>query len=156
MKKYFLLAGLLVFMLASCEGPAGPMGPAGEPGEGMNWKIVTYVVHESDWQLIGQPDALESYFMYEFNENSLSNFIYTDGNVFGYRILDAGLNSEVLTPLPHVVPHGEVLSNGSESLWTEIYSFDYMPGSIAFYVHYSDFMTGLRPPTCDFRIVMNW
>jgi hypothetical protein len=153
MKKYLFLASLLALACMSCE---GPMGPPGESGEGVNWKILTYTVRESDWRLVGGSGDLNSYYMYEFKENAVSNFIYTDGNVFGYLIQNPGQKDEVQTPLPFVIPRGESDNYGSEFLFTEIYSFDFMPGSIAFYVNYSDFETGIRPPTCDFRIVLNW
>jgi hypothetical protein len=150
MKKNLLLTGLLLVTMASCEGPMGPQG------EGMNWEVRNYVVRKSDWQLVGGQGSLNSYYMYEVNESLLSDFIYTDGNVFAYLIQNPGQNSEVQTPLPYVLPVGE-WSGGQEFLWTEIFSFDFMPGSIAFYVSYSDFATDVAlPEECEFRVVMNW
>ncbi|MDR2121250.1 MAG: hypothetical protein LBP64_10335 [Tannerella sp.] len=152
MRKNLFLMCVSALLLLSCE---GPMGPEGKPGEGMNWKIITYTVRESDWRLEGGRDNLNSYYIYEFDEKLLTDFIYTSGVVSGYRVLNPGQNSEVLTPLPHIVPLGD-RDAGGEFLWQEYYTFDYMPGSIAFYAYYSDFSTGVRPPTCEFRIVLNW
>ncbi|MDR0756320.1 MAG: hypothetical protein LBF85_00545 [Tannerella sp.] len=153
MKRKLFLLSVSTLLLLSCE---GPMGPSGEPGEGMNWQILTYTVHEGDWELVGGRDNLNSYYIYEFtDEKLLTNFIYESGNVFGYRIINPGQNNETQTPLPHMIPQGDS-DSGGEFLWQEFYTFDFMPGSIAFYVYYSDFQTSVKPPTCDFRIVMNW
>ncbi|MDR1330897.1 MAG: hypothetical protein LBK07_02210 [Tannerella sp.] len=151
-KTLFLLCASALFLL-SCE---GPIGPPGEPGEGMNWKILTYTVHDRDWQLAGGPvGSLNSYYMYEFDEPLLTDFIYTSGVVSAYIIFNPGQSNEVQSPLPYIEPVGD-RDSGGEFTWQEFYSFDFMPGSVAFYVHYSDFETGERPPTCDFRIVLNW
>jgi hypothetical protein len=152
MKKNVFLLCALTQVLFSCE---GPMGPQGAPGEGMNWEIMYYTVHENDWKLVGGKDDLNSYYMYDFDEPLLTGFIYGSGKVVGYRILNIGQKDETLTPLPDVIPVGGS-DAGGEFLWTENYTFDYMPGSVAFFVYYSDFSTGVKPPTCDFRIVMNW
>ena len=149
--KLFLLCAT-VWALCACEGPQGPQG---EPGIGTNWKIIYYTVHDSDWQLVGGTNALNSYFTYDFNESLLTNEIYKSGKVTGYRILNYGQSNETLTPLPDMIPVGES-GVGEEFLWTENYTFDYMPGSVAFFVYYSDFSTKVKPPTCQFRIVLNW
>jgi hypothetical protein len=140
--------------LASCAGPVGPPGPA---GEGMNWEVRTYTVRQNDWKLVGRAGELNSYYIYEIMERSLTDFVYTDGNVFAYLIQNPGQKNEVQTPLPYIIPVGE-WDKGEEFLWTEIYSFDIMPGSIAFQLRYSDFETGVAPPPelCNFRVVMNW
>lgn len=39
-------------------------------------------------------------------------------------------------------------------LWTETYTYDYMPGSVAFYVQYSDFIEQ-QPGDMVFRLVLN-
>ncbi|RRD58188.1 hypothetical protein [Tannerella forsythia] len=152
MKKIGLLICVLAMALTSCE---GPMGPPGRDGEALNWKIVYYTVKAEDWKLLGKQDAIGSHFMYEFKENALTKTIYKDGKIVGYLIQDEGKSSEVQTPLPYTIPLGKE-ANGKTELWSEIYTFDFMPGSIAFHLFYSDFYTGNPPPTCTFRIVMNW
>jgi len=152
MKKVLFLICTFTMALLSCE---GPMGPPGEPGEGMNWKILYYTVRENDWRLVGGSDALNSYYTYEFDEPELTKFIYESGTVVGYRILNSGQSNEMQAQLPYMIPMGESDGYG-ESLWIENYSFAYGIGVMAFYVDYSDFYTSNRPPTCEFRIVMNW
>jgi hypothetical protein len=61
-------------------------------------------------------------------------------------------NKEVQTLLPFVNHYGE----DPEYFWTETYSCDFAPGSVTFYVTYSDFYTSLRPPTTSFRVVLNY
>ncbi|MDR2232141.1 MAG: hypothetical protein LBE56_03340 [Tannerella sp.] len=149
MKKIVLLFSVLVLAFTSCE---GPMGPPGTPGEGMNWEIINFTVQAQDWRLVGQPNALGSYYMYEFQANQITNFICEEGNVFGYRWLS---NNEQ-TPLGQVAVMGEDLGNGQEVLFTEVYSFSFRPGYVTFFIDYSDFATDIRPMTCDFRIVLNY
>ncbi|MDR0795986.1 MAG: hypothetical protein LBE79_08065 [Tannerella sp.] len=149
MKKSMLLLSLLTLAWMSCE---GPMGPPGEPGEGVLWKIYNYKVYDKDWKLVGRPGALGSYFMFEFKEPELTNFVCEKGNVFGYRWLDQNTQ----TPLGQVVVVGESDNQGNEFLFTEVYSFSFRPGYITFYIDYSDFATDIRPGTCDFRIVLNY
>ena len=150
MKKYLFL--LTVLVLAACE---GPMGPPGEPGTVTNWKILTYTVRADEWKLVGYAGELNSYYMCEKPARDITDFIYTDGNVTGYLIQNPRKQNEVQTPLPFVIPRGE-LDKGQEILYTEVYTFDFMPGSIAFYVNYTDFETNIRPGECDYRIVLTW
>lgn len=142
------------FALLSCE---GPMGPQGLPGEGgSKWFVETYTVKSADWELVGgEPDELGTYYMYEFDEPALTDFIFKKGNVMGYLVETLRDGSEVQTPLPCVIHKAEV-NAGVEHLWTETYTFDFMQRSVAFYVRYSDFYTGNLPPTCKFRLVMTW
>ena len=146
MKKFVLLLSLTALTLVSCEGPMGP------PGDGVNWDIIKYTVYERDWNLVGRPGDLGSYFMYEFSETALTSFVCEKGNVFGYRWLD----NNTQTPLGQVVVMGEKDNHGNEFLFTEVYSFSFRPGYITFYVDYSDFATEILPGTCEFRIVLNY
>ncbi len=164
MKKYLILLAAILMALTACEGPMGPPGPVGPQGppgpgggsgDGVKWKILEYTVYEKDWELIGGRDNLNSHYMYEFKENLLTSEIFKNGKVTGYRVLTLGNGSTVQTPLPYVLPRGQK-EGSNDKLWSEYYTFDFQPGSIAFYAYYTDFYTGNRPPTCVFRIVMTW
>ena len=137
MKKIGLLICVLAMALTSCEGPMGPPGPPGASGEKLNWEILYYTVHADDWKLVGNKDGLNSHYIFDFKESKLTKFIYEKGLVKGFRILKLDNGDNVQTPLPY-------------------YTYDFMPGSIAFYAYYTDFYTANKPPTCTFRIVMNW
>lgn len=142
MKKIYLaLVALVAMALTACEGPEGP------PGPGMNWFIQNFTVKANEWNL----DSSGTYYICEKSFSRLDNYVYTDGNVSGYIILNPGQKDEVLQPLEATYHQG----NAAGDRWTETYSFDYMPGSIAFYVQYSDFAIE-QPPTQQFRIVLNW
>ncbi|MDR0844017.1 MAG: hypothetical protein LBN71_02260 [Tannerella sp.] len=156
MKKYLFLAGLFIAAFFSCEGPEGPPGPSEE----LNWKIITKTVRTNDWALVsdngkGRPGDLNTYYMYELtNVRELTDFVYEEGLVFVYLVQSPGAKNEVLTPLPYVVPIGD---EDSGDFWMETVTFDYLPGSVAFYVNYSDFETGImHPGELTFRIVMIW
>ena len=135
MKKFLFLV-ILSLTLFSCEGPMGPQGPQGVPGEGMFWKYYTYTVKSQDWQLVTSPDDL-----------------YIDGYVLGYLVQTPGADNEVITPLPYTIHKGEA-DGDNAMLWTETYTYDYMPGSVAFYVQYSDFIEQ-QPGDMVFRLVLN-
>ena len=162
MKKYLILLAAVIMALTACEGPMGPPGPVGpqgppgngSSGENVRWKVFEYTVLERDWQLVGGKDALNSHYIFEFKENLLTKEM-TEGAIIGYRILTLDNGSKVYTPLPYIVPRG-TKEGSNEKLWSEYYTFDYQPGSIAFYAYYTDFYTGNRPPTCVFRIVATW
>lgn len=164
MKKYLILLAAILMALTACEGPMGPPGPVGPQGppgpgggsgDGVKWKILEYTVYEKDWELIGGRDNLNSHYMFEFKENLLTSEIFKNGKVTGYRVLKLDNGSTVQTPLPYVLPRGQK-EGSNDKLWSEYYTFDFQPGSIAFYAYYTDFYTGNRPPTCVFRIVMTW
>ncbi len=155
MKKILIFMCVLTMALTSCEGPMGPAGPPGEPGEKLNWKILNYTVYADHWQLVGEKDALNSFYIHELPLSELTNFIYEKGVVRGYRILTLDNGDKVQTPLPYIVPVGEQ-DGSNEKLWSEYYTFDFKPGLITFCAYYTDFYTANKPPTCTFRIVMNW
>lgn len=146
MKKSLLALVVLVMTLVSCEGPEGPPGL---DGEGVYWNIQNFTVRANEWKLYDDGDG--PYFMCEKNYNALTDRVYTDGNVFAYRYIRPGQANEVQSPLPFTL-HLE----GGEYMWTETTYFDFMPGSIAFYVQYSDFFVEDGPGTIEFRVVLNW
>ena len=138
-------------LFVSCEGPAGRDGL---DGEGTKWFVKTYTIREGDWKLINGVNQLNSYYQAEVVINELDKFVYEKGNVFCYMFQNID-GTEVQTMLPFVIPVGEEQGN-SENLWTEMYSCDFTPGSIMFYVNYSDFITAVRPSTIYYRVVLNW
>lgn len=151
MKKILLLA-IISLALFSCEGPMGPQGPQGV-GEGMYWKYYTYTVRSQDWELVTSGDGLNTYYMYVFDNKDITDDLYLNGYALGYLVQSPGSDDEVITPLPYTVHRG---SNDPEGtlLWTETYTYDYMPGSVAFYVQYSDFAQQ-QPEDMVFRLVLN-
>jgi len=149
MKKILLF--IFAFAALSCTGPAGRDGL---DGEGMNWFVKTYQINSNQWERVGGVNELNSYFRAEVLIPELTEFVYEKGNVFCYmfQIVDG---TEVQTLLPYTVPLGDNDGSG-EILWTETYACDFTPGSVMFYVNYSDFYTKEQPPTCSFRVVLNW
>lgn len=156
MKKAFFYLLAFLFVFASCEGPVGPVGPEGPAGPGTNWKILTFNVKSQDWKIMENDDHSEPRFYCEFNDVAeIDDFIYTDGLVTGYLYTNMGIETQ--TPLPYVYHReGRDAQTGLPIYWTETYSFDYAPGSIAFYVTYSDFFVDQQPPTMDFRVALMW
>ena len=70
--------------------------------------------------------------MYEFQNKDITDDLYIDGYVLGYLLQSPGAdNGEVITPLPYTIHKGEA-DGDNALLWTETYTYDYMPGSVAF------------------------
>ncbi len=153
MKK--VLSVLLAAMLfVACEGPEGPMGaqgPKGEPGEGTNWDITSFTINENEWELIGEPNELNSFYMVDKPLKELTEWIYKNGTVVAYIETEKGVKNG----LPYVLHLGEK-DNFGESYWTETYNFDFYPGGVGFYVSYSDFKTSMYPRTETFHVVIMW
>ena len=151
----------LALVLSSCVGPMGPPGPPGPegaPGEDINWKVYDFTIESHQWQLINGADELNSYYMYLFEGNNapeeLRYVVDNMGEVSGCLVgrLDG---EEIFYPLPYENYYGS--SDGTyESLWSEVYKYDYTRSSIAFYVYYSDFYTATPPATCKFRMSFKW
>ena len=150
MIKRIVFFFLILFSVTACD-----VEPYHDGDDNDNWKVLTFTVKKSDWKLMGHSNDLNSYYQFVFNDvRELSNFVCTDGTVTGYLYQGNG-SDEVQTPLPYTIPYGDFV-NGNEFLWTETTTFDYQPGSIAFYVNYSDFNTEVEPETMDFRVVLHW
>lgn len=146
MKKLFTLLALAAFLI-SCEGPSGADGI---DGQGVNWTIRTFTIQSNEWVVEKDADGLNAYYMCEKPYPELTDFIYEQRNVNGYMYISYP-QVEVQVPLPYVIPW----ENTAGDEWTETYSFDFTRGSVAFYVHYSDFVE-IQPPTQVFRVVLAW
>ena len=148
MKKILLLMMIAIGLFASC------MGPPGRDGAEPYWFIKTYTINSNQWKLVNGVNELNSFYQAEVRIPELTKDIYEDGIVLCYMFQNVN-GTEVQTLLPYVVPFGEERGD-SEYLWTEMFAWDFTPGSIMFYVNYSDFLTDNRPPTTSFRVVLNY
>ena len=148
MKKLFLLL-TIVFGFLSCEGPMGPEGPKGPPGEGTGWKIKYMTVYERNWEKI--QSGKETYYRAIIEDKDLTQYIYDEGALTVHQILDFDTQDEVQTALPYVFHR--VDDDGYE--WTETLYYDYRPGTIAFYLTFSDGIPR-NPVICDFKVTMLW
>jgi len=153
---YLLLA---VLFLGACEGPTGPMGPEGpmgpngSPGQngyGTYWYTTSITIKQTEWELVGKPGELNSYFFVEKPVKELSETIFREGAVIGYIESDKGIKNG----LPYVLHLGQ--EDNPPKLWTQTYDFDFYPGAVGFYVTYSDFETELTPGDETFHIVLIW
>lgn len=147
-KLLFLLFTLGLFV--ACEGPMGPEGPA---GYGTNWKVINVTISQNAWKLYSDTDGgLNAFYMADVNVPELTETVYNEGNVQAYMYYNDPLTGkEVQTPLFYGIP----IQASKNDIWTEYYSFDYMAGSVAFYLRYNDLATD-APAARDFRIVLTW
>ena len=150
MKKLFLLI-IVALGVMSCE---GPMGPKGDRGDGTAWDVFNIEVKSSDWDLIGTPGGIGSYYRCEVFDDQISKHIYENGTFLIYQFQILENNLEVQTALPYVL-HKE--NHDGSIQWTETLSYDFAPGSFALYKRYSDFRTDIRTPESAFyKVVMMW
>lgn len=159
MKKQLLLIISLVFAFIACDGPTGPPGRDGldgKDGDGVKWHIETFKINKSDWVLEKFDDGY-SYWWCEKPYKDLTNDVYVNGVVIGYIILNPGnIQTEVLAPLEYTIYDLQDIE-GEVHQWAETYSFDYMPGSVAFYLRTSDFFEPTEVndlPEREFRVVL--
>ena len=153
MKKLLGLL-LVVLVLSACEGKVGPPGPPGKDGEFTYWKIIDFTIVQKDWELIRNPDEIGSYYYYVYDVSEITKAIYENGLIVCYfRYMDDfGVNVQSI--LPHTYYDILVSDKGIGFPYSVQYSYDVTPGSIAFKVVFSDFLTAenFPPKTCNFRL----
>ncbi len=171
MKKVLLFLALAMSFMA-CEGPMGPMGPTGLDGfdgqdgrdgqdgkdgkdgsGGATWLNKTFTIQPNEWTLVGEPNALDSYFVVEKSLPELSEMIYNEKAVIAYFQTKNGQKNG----MPFVFHTGEVGSDGKEYIWTETFDYDFSVGKVRFFLTYSDFNTLTYPDQSEtFHIVLLW
>ena len=167
MKKALLLLVLAVSFMA-CEGPMGPMGPAGpsgqngkdgqngqdgEDGYGANWFAKTFIIQPNEWERVGQPNELNSYFVVDKKLPELTQDIFREKAVIAYIQTANGVKNG----MPYVLHKGGTNDEGKEIIWTQTYDFDYSEGWVGFYLTYSDFSTQIVPEEpVTFHVILMW
>ena len=123
---------------------------ADKRGIGLMFDMVfNHVSTEHEWfrkAMDGDP-----YYMYEFQWDELTDYVYEEGIVLGYLFTQVG-DIETMTPLPYVLHRQDAKGNQ----WTETYTYDVSPGYVAFYATYNDFKVQEKPATMDFRVSILW
>lgn len=116
------------------------------------WKVIPVSVPADDWVLYTDKETgLNAFYMVDIDVPELTQELYDGGNVNAYMYYtDPVTGKEVQTSLFYGIP----LENNSE-IWTEYYSFDFMPGSVAFYLRYND-LAAIPPASSKFRIVLTY
>ena len=97
MKKYikaFLFTSFIVALIP-CEGPMGPAGRDGQDGWA-NIFVGYYTISSASWLL----SEGETYFYADIDCPELTEFVYNEGVVMGYYLLDYNTDYEVQIPLP--------------------------------------------------------
>ena len=145
MKKVLSLLVVVLFLVSSCE-PEEP-DRVGET----SWYVTSITVRENEWQLVGKPGDLNSYYRAYKPLKQLTRTVYEEGVVLAYIETDAGVKNV----MPYVLHKGEY-DGYREFLWTETYDFDFTTGEVGFYISYSNFNTKIRPRTEKFHVVLMW
>ncbi len=176
MKKLFFIAAAAL-MFASCEGPMGPIGPQGpqgvpgqngqdgqdgrngqngrdgQDGEGTKWFTTSFTVNPNEWERVGEPGSVDSFFVAYRSLPELNKYVYDKGSVITYIENGEGIKNG----MPFVLHLGYEENNGGKYLWTETYDFDFTVGEVAFYLTYSDFSTNFEPDKSKtFHVVLIW
>ena len=156
MRKVLFLV-LSVVLFCACQGPQGipgPQGPAGADGAGVNWKIADLNV--TQWDYSNYSD--NNYFYAKFSVPALTSYVFNDGNVNGYILLQE--NGETIQhSLPYVLP---IYEKGTDQtfFFTRTVDFVYGVGWVQIELRESDFdyevNTSYVPDPMNFRIVMTY
>ena len=145
MKKLSLICMtvLAVFAMASCRGPRGPQGPAGNDGNA-NVVSSTVTVHSDDWEWVNNFQ-----WMVEIDYPAINNNVYNYGAVLVYMDVDGAWSQVPLTYYYQDLNDAGELINCEASI--EVATLN--DGGVRLFWTESDFYGGMRPQTCDFKIV---
>lgn len=122
------------------------------------WYVEEFKIFNSDWQLVGTPDEIGSYYEYVFYQVPLE-VSYHKGVVTAYLFFNYGTKDEVQVPLPYTEYMVDIDPNTNQEIHYSIqYSYDVKAdGSIAFKAYVSDYYTKLfNPGTQHFRVAIIW
>jgi len=135
------IALIMIVFLSSCDGDKFY-----EENYYVDSFTQSYTVRQRDWR-IGTDDSGD-YFYYEFNEPNLTQYIYENGVMQAFLLMNEGN----LTPLPF----NDYWVNG-DYMWTEQVTCELKPGLVTFILKYSDHITD-EPPHYDytFRVRFLW
>lgn len=149
MKKLSLICMTLLafFAMASCRGPQGPVGPAGHDGNA-NVASSTVTVYSNDWRWVN-----DCQWMVEIDYPAINNNVFNHGAVLVYMDVD-GSWSQV--PLTYYYQDSFVNDQGETELINCAASIEVATlndGGVRLFWTESDFFSGARPQTHDFKIV---
>jgi len=156
MKKVLFSFLAVLFLFASCEGPAGPQGrpgvqgPPGAPGTGAIWFVEFIDVLPSDWRFNSDPVFGEHYLSYSFRVPELTEQIFDDGVVLIYLEWHDGS-----TLRQRLLPFSRPINEGG-LLLTEYFDFNFSIGRIHLTYKITDFTYGWLPDRFTFKIVLLW
>ena len=156
MKNIFGLLLVVMLGVVACEGPMGPPGLPGENAIPTEWAICDFEIIKYDWELIGRPNEIGSFYYYVFDVPEITPLIFDDGAVICYYQYRDDFGKNVQTPLPFTYYNISIDDYGNESPFAVQISYDVLPGSIAFKLVFSDFYTGVfEPPSiCKFKLTL--
>ena len=140
LKKWIVVPIVMIAFLSSCT--------VNETYEGyVETYTQNYTVKQADWH-IGTDDDSGAYFYYEFREPNLTQYIYNNGIMIAYLLMNDGN----LTPLPF----NDYWADGNY-MWTEQTTVEFRPGYVTFILKYSDHETDIAPYyDYTFRVRFMW
>ncbi len=114
--------------------------------ETTNIKIINLSVPKADWIEVTDADKLNRYYYSSFNVPEITPWIYNNGVINAYIVLDAATQ-----PLPYV-RHFENLDGFK---WTRTVDFEYESGKVRIFVTNDDFIPDL-PQAMNFKVSIIW
>ncbi len=126
------------------QGPQGPQGPAGHDGNA-NVASSTVTVKSSDWEWLNQYGQ----WVVTIDYPAINNNVYNYGAVLVYMDVDGAWSQVPLTYYYQDLNDAGELINCEASI--EVATLN--DGGVRLFWTESDFYGGMRPQTCDFKIV---
>jgi len=122
-------------------------------------KNIEFSITRGMWELIGEPDEIGSYYYCIIDVPELTSNVCNKGLIQCYYCYVDDFGDEVQTPMPFTFYGMDVYEESGyqwENPWSVHYSYDVTPGSIAFKIVFSDFLTAnwTPPARCTFRLLL--
>jgi hypothetical protein len=142
----FIFALLAVGTLVSCEQNY-------RNSEESNWYVEEFDIRARDWRLVGDPDAIGSYYEYTF---SLDNF--TMYNAYDKGVMTAYLyRGDRQLALPYTFYMVDSDDYGNDIYYSVYYACEFSDDAVTFKIYVSDYYTSLLNLNDEhFRIALVW
>jgi len=150
LKKGILLTTIgMIALLSSCQNNDPSYDPGPPQGAYTNFFTQDYAVSLKDWK-VGTDDNSGMYFYYEFREPNLSQYIYDNGIMQAFLLV----NNDNISPLPF----NDYWIDNTGYMSTEQITCEFRPGYVTFIVKASDHNENIPPSydEYDFRVRFAW
>ena len=129
-----------------------------------NWFATEVTVPYDKWELVGKPDEIGSFYIYEVYIKELDTKYYNDAAPYYDGVISVAMyqnykqSNEIQFPLPHIIYGVGYDPKGDEVYYSVQYSYDLQAnGKIAFKIYVSDYLTnGFSLETKTFKISASW
>ena len=143
--KFLWAACLLGLLMLSCKGEDGRDG---QDGLDANFEVFNMTAMDASWVPSSDTQGLNTLYQASFSVPELTEYICDNGLVTCYHVYSDGVQA----PLPVV----RWFEDQDGNRWSEVYDFEYQPGTLTVFFTVSDFYYVGSPGDQQFRLVLSW